>query len=329
MATFTSFVAIPETLPDLYELFAQAQYTDRTETGFRATTDIGATAAVTGTGFVYGEDDRPSEGTMTAMTLGYNGRRLAILDGLSITQAQSEAYALLGDPAAVADAVFAGDDTIIGSTGNDVLDGRAGADLLKGGRGDDTYVIDNIGDRIMEANRQGVDTVKSAVSFSLLGQYADNLVLTGTTAADATGNSLANLLTGNASANTLKGGAGDDVLTGGLGRDVLAGGAGADRFVFASAADSAVGTGRDQITDFLVGTDRIDLSGFLPAEGGDGPSFRFIGGERFGGQAGEVRAVLASGSTLVEADLTGDGRADFQVLLRGVTASLGAADFGM
>ncbi|MEL7467830.1 MAG: hypothetical protein AAFN27_05225, partial [Pseudomonadota bacterium] len=82
-------------------------------------------------------------------------------------------------------------------------------------------------------------------------------------AVDITGNALGNLINGNAAANTLSGldGAdnllgfeGTDVIIGGLGSDLLRGGTGADVFVFAP------GDGPDQILDFELGVDTIDLS---------------------------------------------------------------------
>jgi Ca2+-binding RTX toxin-like protein len=64
------------------------------------------------------------------------------------------------------------------------------------------------------------------------------------------------VLHGTAGNDVLNAGIGDDVLTDGAGRDTLTGGAGADVFIFA--ADGAT----DTITDFQVGTDRIDLAGW-------------------------------------------------------------------
>lgn len=67
------------------------------------------------------------------------------------------------------------------------------------------------------------------------------------------------VLNGKSGDDLLDGGWGDDTLTGGLGSDKMAGGLGSDTFVF-SELDSAVGTLRDVITDFISGTDKIDLS---------------------------------------------------------------------
>ena len=51
---------------------------------------------------------------------------------------------------------------------------------MEGGRGNDVYIVDSAGDRVIERSGQGIDTVKSSVSFSLNGTHAEKLVLTGT-----------------------------------------------------------------------------------------------------------------------------------------------------
>jgi serralysin len=69
-----------------------------------------------------------------------------------------------------------------------------------------------------------------------------------------TGSAADDLILGNDGNDTIDGGAGDDVLFGQGGADRLTGGAGADIFVF----DQDIL--RDQINDFEIGVDRIDLS---------------------------------------------------------------------
>ncbi|WP_208121921.1 Ig-like domain-containing protein [Spirabiliibacterium mucosae] len=64
--------------------------------------------------------------------------------------------------------------------------------------------------------------------------------------------------------DTLNGGAGDDILFGGAGNDTLSGGEGADKFVFLVNSNS----GKDTITDFESGKDKIVLSG-LGVNGSD------------------------------------------------------------
>ena len=106
--------------------------------------------------------------------------------------------------------------TLTGNAGNDTLDGGIGVDTMIGGAGNDTYVVDNTGDVVTENANEGTDTVQSSVT---LGANVDNLTLTGTSAINGTGNTLANVITGNSAANTLSGGTGADTMIGGAGND--------------------------------------------------------------------------------------------------------------
>ncbi|MFB2550909.1 calcium-binding protein [Ensifer soli] len=129
-------------------------------------------------------------------------------------------------------------------------------------------------------------------------------------------------LLGGTGDDTLEGGTGNDTLTGGLGYDFLKGGAGADVFKFASIDDSAVGRYRDVILDFSrAQRDKIDLRDIDANEfrAGD-QKFTFIGKLGFSGTAGELnfRGGVVSG------DVDGDGVADFQIKVSGVsTLTLG------
>jgi len=106
-----------------------------------------------------------------------------------------------------------GNNTLSGLDGNDTLDGGAGVDVLVGGVGNDTYVVDSTTDTITELVGEGTDTVQSSVGFSVTAlAEIENVTLTGTAAADATGNDKTNVLTGNAAANALSGGVGNDTL---------------------------------------------------------------------------------------------------------------------
>ncbi len=270
-----------------------------------------------------------------------------------------------------------GDDELFGGAGNDLLDGGLGRDRMDGGAGDDRYVVENRGDRVIEAARGGTDTVESSIDYKL-PKNVENLTLTGGKKLDGVGNSLDNVLRGNNKANTLEGGKGDDslyggngkdtldggkgadrlyggngkdtldggngadrleggngkdvldggkgddvlfggggrdILIGGLGVDEMTGGAGADRFVFLEEKDSRPGRKSDVILDFTR-KDFIDLSALdanLNRSGNQ--SFDYIGKAGFSGDAGELR--FSKG--VLQADTDGDGRADFAVLLDGVT----------
>ena len=149
----------------------------------------------------------------------------------------------------------AGDDILLGGTGNDTINGGTGADRMDGGAGNDTYTVDNAADILVDS--AGTDTVQSLLASFTLGATLENLTFIGTGAFSGTGNALANTITGAAGADTLNGGAGNDILIGGSGADTLTGGLGSDTFRLAL-ADSLIGPGIDTITDFVIGTDRLD-----------------------------------------------------------------------
>ncbi|HMW77920.1 MAG TPA: M10 family metallopeptidase, partial [Rhodocyclaceae bacterium] len=132
-------------------------------------------------------------------------------------------------------------------TGNDVantLNGGLGSDTLTGGLGDDTYVIDNLGDAVVEALDAGTDLARIAIGTPggtvTLWDNVENATLVNAVAFNLTGNALNNTLTGNGLANTLDGGAGDDLLDGKAGADLLIGGLGDDTFVIDNPGDAVV-----------------------------------------------------------------------------------------
>lgn len=150
---------------------------------------------------------------------------------------------------------LAGNDSLSGAGANDFLDGGVGNDSMAGGTGNDRYFVDSTADTVTENPNAGNDRVNSYVSFTL-GANLENLALRGSSAIDAYGNSLDNVIYGNNADNrlsgsdgndTLIGGNGDDFLVGRDGNDVLTGGAGADDFAFNSPTE-----GIDTIKGFNV-----------------------------------------------------------------------------
>lgn len=130
-------------------------------------------------------------------------------------------------------------DSLTGNALDNTIDGGGGIDRMTGLGGSDTYIVDNSADKVIEANVVGYDTVRSSVSFSVVGQYIEALVLTGHGTTTATGNSQANDLTGNDASN------------------VLVGGSGADSFIFNQVLNEL--TNVDTITDFNAAADTIKL----------------------------------------------------------------------
>lgn len=109
--------------------------------------------------------------------------------------------------------------SLTGNGADNVLDGGAGADVMLGLDGHDAYIVDHIGDIVVEFAGQGNDTVMSSVTYTL-GTSLEYLTLTGNAAINGTGNALDNWLVGNGAANTLVGGAGNDTYVVGNGDTV-------------------------------------------------------------------------------------------------------------
>jgi Ca2+-binding RTX toxin-like protein len=272
------------------------------------------------------------------------------------TIATPEAFALTGNALA---------NILTGNGNNDTLNGGVGDDTLTGGLGDDTYLVDRVGDRVVETidfGLGGIDTVVASLSWTL-GDQVEKLTLSGR-AVSGVGNGLANTITGNegdnrlfgnAGADTLFGMAGNDSLSGGDGADALSGGigddtllggadadrisgstgadqifgqAGADRFVYLDVGDSSFAVvGRDVLRDFKrVEGDRIDLAGIdANANLSGDQAFEYIGAREFSA-AGQLRWKAFDGFSLIYGDVDGDGTPDFCIRADGVTG-FATADF--
>jgi len=124
----------------------------------------------------------------------------------------------------LAGATALNDGNLVGHDYSDYIDGGLGADKMIGGKGNDYYVVDNAGDKVIEtlsaAKGGGIDTIFSSVSFSLANlAYVENVELIGTGDLNLTGNKLDNILIGNGQSNIIDGGAGADRMEGGAGND--------------------------------------------------------------------------------------------------------------
>jgi Ca2+-binding RTX toxin-like protein len=109
----------------------------------------------------------------------------------------------------------------------------------------------------------------------------------------------------------------DDTLAGGLGADRLTGGVGRDVFLFSSVDEIL----RDRITDFVSGTDRINLDAIDADESqAGGQDFTWRGGQGLSGAAGDLAYRFVKGDTLLTGDTDGDGVADFTLRLTGKVA---------
>jgi Ca2+-binding RTX toxin-like protein len=153
-----------------------------------------------------------------------------------------------------------------GNDGNNRLDGLGGADTLAGGPGNDTYVLDNPGDTVLEAPGDGTDTVWSGLALFSLPDNVENLTLVGGWGQTGAGNGLNNVLRSANAGSRLHGMDGADTLFGGDGADTLTGGAGDDRLLGAGGRDELHGgLGNDR----LEGGPEADLYRFGRGDGFD------------------------------------------------------------
>jgi hypothetical protein len=261
-----------------------------------------------------------------------------------------------------------GPDVLIGGSGNDIFHfegSRWGTgDIVNGGAGADSVVI-RAGSgthhiQFSENQLTGIESISVSDRFGLgqasLPSYemvlangnvtpGGTLIVNGSTLLDTRlkidvdGSAVldGNLkLYGGHGGDTFIGGAGDDLLYPAFGADRMTGGEGADTFQFRKVSDALVAA-PDRILDFESGVDKIDL-GFIDAEpmAPGNQAFRFVGGAFSGngtagsGSAGELRFYQDgdSGTWYVEGDITGDGNADFQILVTMAgPAQLVASDF--
>jgi serralysin len=109
--------------------------------------------------------------------------------------------------------------------------------------------------------------------------------------------------------DTLRGQDGDDVLRGNGGGDLLYGGAGADIFSYLSGDDAGRGEDRD-VVGLFGSLDRVSL---WPLD------LTFIGHKSFTGDGRELRVVSGAEEARLLADINGNGTAEFEIVLRGVT----------
>ncbi len=239
-----------------------------------------------------------------------------------------------------------GDDTLIGRDGNDILSGDLGRDRLIGGAGTDTAcyltsdagVIADLGTPAANTGDARGDTYSSVENIlgstwgdALRGNHLGNHIqglggddaILGRQGDDTIdGGAGDDALRGDGGNDILRGDAGEDLLIGGVGRDYLTGGADADCFAFASVADLGIGAMRDQILDFEQGLDMISVAAVAPGV------FDFRGTNAFAASGNAELRLLetATGSTIVQFDVDGNGTTDAELRIANVTG-LTAGDF--
>lgn len=163
-------------------------------------------------------------------------------DDVLVARATIAAY---GDMSQATNTLFGdgGDDHLTARIDLGSVYGTSGINRLSGGAGDDVLLA-----TIVKGDGWEEDVV--ARSELKGGDGNDRLTVRG---GDG------NILWGNLGDDTLIGGSGADRLIGGQGADYLRGNGGADTFVFMSARGAGLDE-RDQIADFRIGVDAIDVA---------------------------------------------------------------------
>jgi Ca2+-binding RTX toxin-like protein len=163
-----------------------------------------------------------------------------------------------------------------------------------GGSGDDTYVVDARGDRVVEDVDAGTDTVHTDLAKYALGANVENLTFT---------DGSSHVGVGNVRANWIIGGTGNDWLDGRGGADKLEGGAGNDRYVVDAAGDEvieAADAGIDKVIASVSHTlaanvENLTLSGAAAINGAGNAGRNII----IGNAADNVLVGLAGNDRLV------------------------------
>ena len=191
------------------------------------------------------------------------------------------------------------------------------------GGGNDTYDLSNYGGGTTIDLRPGEWTTTSTTQLANLrgdlggpvfarGNIANALLFEGNTAS---------------AIENARGGSGADTLIANLVANQFTGNGGNDLFKWLATSDAGTGALADTVLDFVRGADKIDLSNLDAQPGTAGQQdFAFIGTGAFGSVAGQVRYEVTGGNAHIFADVDGNGTADMQIILNGIT-TLAASDF--
>ena len=207
-------------------------------------------------------------------------------------------------------------ETLTGADTNDYLDGGTGQDRMEGGNGDDDYVVNSVGDVVVEAADGGIDTVRSFLANYTLGATLENLMLMGLDNSNGYGNALD---------NTIYAGGGNNFMNGGGGRDTVSyqwAGNGVNVWLALSTAQDTGGAGFDTLVSFenLTGSFYNDnlrgnsLANVLQGLQGNDVLNGGAGGDTMAGGAGnDIYLVDNNNDVVIEEQSGSDGGVDLVI----------------
>jgi len=240
-----------------------------------------------------------------------------LVDNVSVIDSEKNTHTVVVNINGVTDGTSsvdgdADDNTLLTSYGDDVINGAGGADLINGGAGDDQQNGDAGHDTIFDA--LGNDTANGGDDHDSIQLLSGNNTVAGGNGSDfiqtgfqqdiVDGGSGNDVIAADAGAVFLFG---NDRVTGGSGDDLISAGSGIDTFVFrpnegvdtiakfSSTLVSFDGTtgysGSPQASDFELGIDKIELSGFVGVDAGNVMTF-------ISDAAGHGAQFVAEGTTI-------------------------------
>ncbi|MCW5752002.1 MAG: hypothetical protein KIT81_12720, partial [Alphaproteobacteria bacterium] len=281
----------------------------------------GARLEATGSGFLYrlGRLSTPEGGGSLVASLrlfdpfgveriGFVGLSVPTFDVISLAAASSSGQFY--------DLLFAGEDLVRIGPDETFIYGGSGADTFFGDGRSNTYLLEDLADRIVEPANGGEHDVAvteygatgELLSFTLgAGRLAgiEFLSYEGDARVRVVGNGAANrvyagddndTVSGGGGNDTLSGYDGDDSLSGGAGDDLLDGGAGRDTLLGGAGHDTIVTIGPGTRIDGGAGDDHVTINGFLAGDGAD----TVLGGAGndtiFSGTSGNGRLLGGAGN---------------------------------
>jgi Ca2+-binding RTX toxin-like protein len=170
-------------------------------------------------------------------------------------------------------------------------------------------------------------SIAPGIAVTINGTSGTDIMKLGNVVQTVNGGDGQDQIKGGSQVDTINGGAGIDKIMGLGGADILTGGAGNDVFRYLAQGDSGIGVGADKITDFTIGQDKLNFKDIdADAVTAGDQAFAFLGNAAFSSPGtGQIRYQDSGADLLVQVDVNGDGTADMEVILQGLSGQALAA----